>query len=115
MKTSKLLKYPIGTVLFLKDFYKPVMIIGFFSTKLEDENIYDYVACVYPEGLNELSTLFYFNEEDIKMVAYSGYISEEEKNFKIDLKVIMEDDEDNENKDENEKIEVLEMSILKSE
>lgn len=30
MKTSKLLKYPIGTVLFLKDFYKPVMIIGFF-------------------------------------------------------------------------------------
>lgn len=70
---------------------------------------------MYPEGLNELSTLFYFNEEDIKMVAYSGYISEEEKNFKIDLKVIMEDDEDNENKDENEKIEVLEMSILKSE
>lgn len=70
---------------------------------------------MYPKGLNELSTLFYFNEEDIKMVAYSGYISEEEKNFKIDLKVIMEDDEDNENKDENEKIEVLEMSILKSE
>ena len=40
---------PIGTVVYLKDGKKPLMIIGFCA--MSDSKVFDYSGCLYPEGV----------------------------------------------------------------
>lgn len=71
---------PIGTVVMVKGGIKSCMIIARgVGTKVKDElQIFDYGACLYPEGLVGES-IIYFNHNDIAKILYKGYESEENK------------------------------------
>ena len=50
--------------------------------KVEVENaIYDYGACVYPEGMITSDQMFAFNHEQIEKVCFMGYETEKQKNI----------------------------------
>lgn len=72
---------PIGTIITLKNGNKRIMICGFLQERQEDHKIYDYVACMYPEGILDPDELFLFNNEDIDQVHYIGMQDAEEFQF----------------------------------
>ncbi|WP_054950724.1 DUF4176 domain-containing protein [Numidum massiliense] len=73
---------PIGSVLYLHEGTVPIMVVGRKTVVGNDhmtENVYfDYMGCLYPEGVVDDDVLF-FNEEDIKEVVFRGYVNEEEE------------------------------------
>lgn len=78
---------PIGTIVLLKDANKRVMITGFLMKKAEQQNkIYDYIGCLYPEGVLNTEKNLVFDHDQIQKIFAIGYSDEEEKNFKAKLK-----------------------------
>ena len=74
---------PIGTVVLLKGGIKRLMITGFcVSTEEKKDEIWDYVGCLYPEGVLSTGTNCVFDHNQISKIIYMGLIDEEEKNFK---------------------------------
>ena len=73
---------PIGSVVLLKGGKKRVMICGRIQTKIDDDTLYDYSACYYPEGIINPRELFLFNIEDIDMVYFVGMQDVEEFKFR---------------------------------
>ncbi|MFV0394024.1 MAG: DUF4176 domain-containing protein [Coprobacillaceae bacterium] len=65
---------PIGTIVYVKEGLKKVMIIGRCLTKEKDnvQYYFDYTACLYPEGLTGEEVLF-INKEDISNIVFKGY------------------------------------------
>lgn len=88
---------PIGTVVLLKGGKKRAMITGFCSVAQEDqEKIYDYSGCVYPEGYLSSNQVCLFDHDQIDKIFFLGYEDEEEKEFKDKLNQIVKNIE-NEN------------------
>lgn len=81
---------PIGTVVMLKEGKKRVMITGFLSMAGEENNqkVYDYSGCIYPEGFLSSNQVCLFNHEQIDTVYFKGFIDEEEISFKNKLNEI---------------------------
>ena len=73
---------PIGSVVMLKGGNKRVMICGRIQTKVNEDKIYDYSACYYPEGIINPRELFLFDNEDIDMVYFVGLQDLEEFKFR---------------------------------
>lgn len=71
---------PIGSVVTLNGGKKSLMIIGIMQ-KDDEDNIYDYVSCVFPEGYIDAETFFLFNHEDIAEVAFVGCINAESQTY----------------------------------
>ena len=71
---------PIGSVVMLKQATKRVMIIGY-KVSNDGINIYDYSACLYPEGLLSQENILCFNHEDIDKIYNIGYSDIEQQNF----------------------------------
>lgn len=84
---NKIDKYlPIGTVVQLKETNKKLMITGFCTvTEKEKNKIYDYVGCLYPEGMLTSNNVYLFDHTKIDKVFYFGFVNEEEKQFKEKL------------------------------
>lgn len=79
--TKKTEKYlPIGSVVFVKDDIKKIMIIGYFA-KDETQKKYDYVAIYYPEGYEKKEYLLKFNHEDIIAILKMGLIFDKQKEY----------------------------------
>ncbi len=81
MKTGIL---PIGSVVLLEGGTKPLMITGYkMKEKAEDEKVYDYVACVFPEGfMEQIYSLFDVNQiADVLFVGCMDGASEYIKNI----------------------------------
>ena len=78
---------PIGTVVLLNDAQKKLMIIGYGCNN--DNRMYDYAGCLYPEGIFNLDNLFAFDHSQINHVFYNGYIDDEELSFQKKLKDII--------------------------
>lgn len=72
---------PIGTIITLKNGNKRIMICGRLQEREDDHKIFDYVACLYPEGILAPDELFLFNNEDIDQVHYIGMQDAEEFQF----------------------------------
>jgi len=82
---------PIGTVVLLKGGKKRAMITGFCSVAQENqEKVYDYSGCVYPEGYLSSNQVCLFDHDQIEKIFYLGYEDEEEKEFKDKLNVIVQ-------------------------
>ena len=78
---------PIGSVVRLKGADKRVMIIGYCKYKLGDnETIYDYAGCVYPEGFFSADTTALFDHEQIERIYALGYQNDERFEFEEQLK-----------------------------
>lgn len=75
---------PIGTVVLLKNSKKRVMIIGVLQKQLKDgeEIIWDYSACLYPEGFMGPDKTFLFNSPQIEKIFAVGYQDQEQFAFK---------------------------------
>lgn len=76
---------PIGTLVLLKNANKKIMIIGFYVTSNNDNKVYDYVGCLYPEGLLSSDQSLVFNHDQIDKILHLGIIDDEEKEFKKKL------------------------------
>ena len=81
---------PIGTVVLLKGGRKRAMITGFCSVAQENqEKIYDYSGCVYPEGYLSSNQVCLFDHDQIEKVFFLGFEDDEEKAFKDKLNKIV--------------------------
>ena len=81
---------PIGTVVLLKGGKKRAMITGFCSVAQENqEKIYDYSGCVYPEGYLSSNQVCLFDHDQIDKIFFVGYEDDEEKAFKEKLNSIV--------------------------
>lgn len=89
MKKNKFL--PIGSVVVLNGGEMKVMITGRQQIRTTDNTEFDYVGCIYPDGVDGENVLL-FNAEDIVLVLFIGYQDLDELNYKLTL--IGEDDEE---------------------
>lgn len=81
---------PIGTVVLLKGGKKRAMITGFCSVAQENqEKIYDYSGCVYPEGYLSSNQVCLFDHDQIEKIFFEGFVDEEEVQFKEKLNRIV--------------------------
>lgn len=71
---------PIGTVVSLKDARKKLMITGYYSKADDDDKIYTYNACIFPEGFME-NTFCLFDANQIEEVYYMGLDNDEFKQY----------------------------------
>ena len=82
---------PIGSIVLLKGGKKRAMITGFCSVAQENQDkIYDYSGCVYPEGYLSSNQVCLFDHDQIEKIFFVGYEDDEEKTFKGKLKQIVE-------------------------
>lgn len=88
---------PIGTVVLLKGGKKRAMITGFCSVAQENqEKIYDYSGCVYPEGYLSSNQVCLFDHDQIDKIFFLGFEDDEEKVFKDKLnKIVASIEEEN--------------------
>ena len=81
---------PIGTVVLLKGGKRELMIISYCivpSGEAYDKNgkidvsnkMFDYGACVYPEGMITSDQLFAFDHEQIEKILFMGYETENQQ------------------------------------
>ena len=78
---------PIGTVCLLKGGKKRVMIIGFGIRPNENPDIiYDYLGCLFPEGVVSLEQNMVFNHDQIQTIINKGFADEETSKFNEMLK-----------------------------
>lgn len=81
---EKYKKYlPIGSVVLLEKASKRVMITGFCAKgKEQGDKIFDYIGCLYPEGILNTEQNLLFNHDQIEKIFAIGFSDEEEKLFK---------------------------------
>jgi hypothetical protein len=72
---------PIGSIVLLKGGTKRIMIYGRQQKELKSDKVWDYIACLYPEGnLNE-DYMYLFNHDQIEKIFFIGFQDEEEIEF----------------------------------
>ena len=72
---------PLGSIVILQKGEKKIMVHGRKQIEVSSQNMYDYVACLYPEGnINEEYT-YLFNHDDIKEIVFRGYSDADEEAF----------------------------------
>lgn len=77
---------PIGTVVLVEGIVQAVMIYGRMQQKAnQEEKVWEYVACPYPQGHISDETNVFFNHEQIKQVIFKGFESEGETIMKEKL------------------------------
>lgn len=75
---------PIGTIVLLKGGKKELMIMSYcvYPNNIQlsegqelkpEKRMYDYGACLYPEGILEPNTLCAFDHEQIEKICHLGY------------------------------------------
>ena len=72
---------PIGTVVLLKESTKRVMIYGRLQREVNGNRVWDYIACLFPEGNVNADHSFLFDNEQIESVFFVGCQDEEEMRF----------------------------------
>lgn len=91
---------PIGTVVLLKGAQRRGMIIGYQRTAAgNDEHIYDYCACPYPEGYMSPEQTFVFDHGQIDRLISVGFQNLEEIDFQEKLREIINERENGKGKD----------------
>ena len=81
---------PIGTVVKTNIVDKKIMVTGFCVALKENNKVFDYLGCLYPEGMIYPDKTFVFNHNDIEEILFFGYLDEEEKKFKNNLNANLE-------------------------
>ena len=68
---------PIGSVIRLKDGKKKLMITGLAQRVIETGVLYDYSAVMFPEGFFDGDHMYFFNDDAIGEVFFTGYINDD--------------------------------------
>lgn len=78
---------PIGTVCLLKNAKKRMMVTGFAAKGKETgDKMFDYIGCLYPEGVISSDKNLLFNHDQIDKIFYMGYVDNEQKELMNKLK-----------------------------
>lgn len=80
---------PLGSVVVPKGGTKSLLIIGVMQ-KDDENHVYDYISCPFPEGYINAETFFLFNHEDIDKVVFVGCVNAESQTYTQLLKEEME-------------------------
>ncbi|CEG28717.1 DUF4176 domain-containing protein [Bacillus sp. B-jedd] len=64
---------PIGSVVLLKGGEKRIMIYGRQQKELRSDKIWNYIACLYPEGNLSEDYMYLFNQDQIERVYFVGF------------------------------------------
>ena len=80
---------PIGTVCWLKDGQKSIMVTGFGAVNTAEKKIYDYMGVLYPEGQITSDITLMFDHAQIVKIDHMGLDNEENKVFQAELKAYM--------------------------
>ena len=72
---------PLGTVVLLRESTKRVMIYGRLQRETDGEKVWDYIACLFPEGNINPDHSFLFDNAQIENVFFVGCQDEEEMRF----------------------------------
>jgi hypothetical protein len=72
---------PIGSVVLLKEGKKRLMIYGVKQQESNTDKVWDYVACLFPEGNIDLEHTYVFNHDQIHKIYYLGLNDEEQYEF----------------------------------
>ena len=73
---------PIGTVVTLKNGTKKLMIVGRLQAQKDSSKVYDYAACLWPEGTLDSQHFYLFDQEDIHLLYHIGLQNVEEFQFR---------------------------------
>lgn len=84
-KTEKQPYLPIGSVVLLKNGRKRVMIYGRKIKAENEEKVYDYLGCLYPEGVLDSKKVILFDHSQIQMVYFIGFQDLEELLFRAKM------------------------------
>lgn len=76
---------PLGTIVTLKNGTKKIMIVGRLQKQKENGKVYDYAACLWPEGMIDSQHFYLFDHEQIHILYYIGMQSSEEFQFRFVL------------------------------
>lgn len=63
---------PIGSVVLLKESQKRIMIVGVKQKQVGSDKVWDYSACLYPEGILDPEKLFLFDNAQIERLYFVG-------------------------------------------
>lgn len=81
---------PLGTIVLLKEAKKRMMIVGYEVTTEEQEpKTFDYIGCLYPEGVISPDRNLLFNHDQIEKIFFKGYTDEEDISFKNKLRELV--------------------------
>lgn len=72
---------PLGSVVLLKGGKKRVMVCGRVLTRANEDKIYDYCACYFPEGIIGSQNMVFFDSEAIERIFFLGFNDIEEQTF----------------------------------
>lgn len=81
---------PLGSVITLKNGSKRLMIVGRLQNQIGSNDIYDYAAVLWPEGLVDSKHFYLFNQEDLDKLYYIGLQDMEEFQFRSVLESKLE-------------------------
>ena len=76
---------PIGSVVLLKGGQKRLMICGRIQTRAGSDKVYDYSACLYPEGITGPAGMYFFDREAVETVFFLGFQDKEELDFRANV------------------------------
>ena len=81
---------PIGSVVLLKNAEKRLMIIGYQRKKAgEEDKIYDYCGCLYPEGYMSPESAAVFDHDQIDRVIAIGLQNQPQIEFAEKLRKVI--------------------------
>lgn len=72
---------PIGSVIRLRGAKKNLMIFGVKQTNVDNQEEYDYIGVLWPEGNMGTQTQILFHHKDIERVLFTGWDTDERKVF----------------------------------
>ncbi len=73
---------PLGSVVLVRGANKRLMITGRVQVRTGDDKVYDYSACLFPEGIVRPDALAFFDHDAIEHLFFVGFQDEEELNFR---------------------------------
>ncbi len=73
---------PVGSIVRLKEGERKLMICGRIVLQEGGEQIYDYVSCLYPQGITDGEGMYFFNRDAIEEVYFIGFQDREEMDFR---------------------------------
>lgn len=73
---------PIGTICKIANNTKEVMIIGYLPKPNGTNDVFDYAAVTFPEGLINTDLIFGLNHNQITGISFEGYTTDESINFR---------------------------------
>lgn len=73
---------PVGSIVLMKDAKKRIMITGYaVSSPDDDSQMWDYIGCIWPEGMISPDKNLLFNHDKIERVFSVGFTNDEQKKF----------------------------------